>query len=43
MPRLFNIKEQVMKYDFLDYGVVVGFAVAYLAIAAQLVAVVQSL
>ena len=32
-----------MKYDFLEYGVVVGFAVAYIAIAAQLVAIVQAL
>jgi hypothetical protein len=32
-----------MKYDFLDYGVVAGFAIAYLAIAAQLVAIVQAL
>lgn len=32
-----------MKFDFLDYGVVVGFAVAYLAIAAQVVVAMQAL
>jgi hypothetical protein len=32
-----------MKYDFLDYGVVVGFAVAHLAIAAQVIAAIQAM
>jgi hypothetical protein len=37
----FRTEEQVMKYDFLEYGVVFGFAAAYFAVAAQVIALVQ--